>query len=182
MSMHTCMPGVQRLKKASDPLELELQVIVSWHEGAEIEPVSFGRIITASNHRAIPLAPAIISSCILSTYLCTSSKKHLFGVDRDYYRNPQRVKVQRTADHKVPGPNWYSYNTTPTSKTQGILSKGIQKDCKSRGPGHLLEYLLYMTSISMKSQRYNCLNKTCPVQCQLICWYGGELSEDSTVR
>lgn len=35
----TCMPGAHRSQKASDPLELELQVVVSCHaEGSALNP------------------------------------------------------------------------------------------------------------------------------------------------
>ena len=55
--MHVCIAylySAQRnQKRASDPLELELQTVVNLHVGAGIEPGSSGRAASALNHWAI---------------------------------------------------------------------------------------------------------------------------------
>lgn len=40
------------------------------------------------------------------------------AANEDYYRGIQLVTTQRISDHELPSPNFYSYNTVPTTKAQ----------------------------------------------------------------
>ena len=46
----TCVPGVFRGQKVWNPLELELQTVMSHHVGDEIAPWSHGGTISTLNH------------------------------------------------------------------------------------------------------------------------------------
>lgn len=59
-----CVPGTYggRMKRASDPLDLKLQTVVSHHMwGLELEPRSFGRASSSLNHWGVALAPYLFS-------------------------------------------------------------------------------------------------------------------------
>lgn len=55
-----------------------------------------------------------------------------FSCNRENYRKPHLVKVQRTTDPGVPSYSDYSYNPTLVPKAQGTLQSSIQEDYKSQ--------------------------------------------------
>lgn len=50
----------------------------------------------------------------------SSSKRPMFAVGRDLYRNPQLFKIQRASDHGVIGPNECICNKILVPKAQVI--------------------------------------------------------------
>lgn len=77
--------------------------------------------------------------------------------------NYKVVKMQRGSDCSISNPNRYIYNTTHTTKVQGITEKRgakiirakDQEDfCKDMKPG------IYREAIPILHPKYGCLNKT----------------------
>ena len=62
----------------------------------------------------------------------TASLNQQFSCNRENYRKPHLVKVQRTTDPGVPSYSDYSYNPTLVPKAQGTLQSSIQEDYKSQ--------------------------------------------------
>lgn len=74
-------------------------------------------------------------------------------------RTPKRVlrdsseldKMQRTADCRVPSPNWYIYNITPKAQKH-CGREGGEKIVRARRPGQRLQDNLLKTGMKNKNQ------------------------------